>query len=185
MSDVLSIHSPAWTPAAILAATISGAVGAATNTSYPDYSPLNYSLQDTYAGTTFFDNFDFFTNDDPTHRSVCVEGDYEQSTVRAHLCHRDSALIRVDTSDGIYEVASGRYSVRITSKKRYNSGLFVSTSFIRPTAVALGQRSGWPIPSTGHCMVSHHLLSCLFPRRTHRYCRRDRRTRIRKPRRHW
>lgn len=70
MSDVLSIHSRAWTPAAILAAIISGTVGAATNTSYPDYSPLNYSLQDTYAGTTFFDNFDFFTNDDPTHRSV-------------------------------------------------------------------------------------------------------------------
>jgi hypothetical protein len=33
---------------------------------YPDYAPLKYSLADTYAGTSFFDNFRYFTDDDPT-----------------------------------------------------------------------------------------------------------------------
>ncbi len=32
---------------------------------YPDYSTLNYSLVDTFSGSSFFDNFDYFTGYDP------------------------------------------------------------------------------------------------------------------------
>lgn len=31
------------------------------NNAYPDYAPLAYTLQDTYAGSNFFDGFDYFT----------------------------------------------------------------------------------------------------------------------------
>ena len=37
---------------------------------YPDYSKLNYSLVDTFSGTDFYDNFDFFTGYDPAQGFV-------------------------------------------------------------------------------------------------------------------
>ena len=40
------------------------------NNSYPDYAPLTYTLQDTYSGPDFFDNFDYFTGWDPTQGFV-------------------------------------------------------------------------------------------------------------------
>lgn len=33
---------------------------------YPNYKPLNYTLADTFEGTSFFDNFDYFSGQDPT-----------------------------------------------------------------------------------------------------------------------
>lgn len=40
--------------------------GVHNSSSYPDYAPLAYTLQDTYAGQDFFDNFNYFTGYDPT-----------------------------------------------------------------------------------------------------------------------
>ena len=37
---------------------------------YPDYSKLNYSLKDTYQGTSFFNDFDYFTGYDPAQGFV-------------------------------------------------------------------------------------------------------------------
>ena len=37
---------------------------------YPDYSRLNYSLTDTFQGTNFFDNFNYFTGTDPAEGFV-------------------------------------------------------------------------------------------------------------------
>jgi hypothetical protein len=37
---------------------------------YPDYSKLNYTLQDTYQGTSFFDNFNYFFGYDPAQGFV-------------------------------------------------------------------------------------------------------------------
>lgn len=37
---------------------------------YPDYSFLNYSLADTYAGEGFFDNFNYFYGYDPAQGFV-------------------------------------------------------------------------------------------------------------------
>jgi hypothetical protein len=37
---------------------------------YPDYSRLNYNLVDTYSGTSFFDNFNYFTGYDPAQGFV-------------------------------------------------------------------------------------------------------------------
>jgi hypothetical protein len=37
---------------------------------YPDYSQLKYTLVDTIAGPSFFDNFEYFSGYDPTHGFV-------------------------------------------------------------------------------------------------------------------
>lgn len=37
---------------------------------YPDYPRLSYSLVDTYSGTSFFDNFNYFTGYDPAQGFV-------------------------------------------------------------------------------------------------------------------
>jgi hypothetical protein len=37
---------------------------------YPDYSKLNYNLVNTYSGTSFFDNFNYFTGYDPAQGFV-------------------------------------------------------------------------------------------------------------------
>lgn len=37
---------------------------------YPDYSKLDYTLEDTYQGTSFFDDFNYFTGYDPAQGFV-------------------------------------------------------------------------------------------------------------------
>lgn len=118
---------------------------------YPDYSRLNYTLADTYSGTDFFDNFDYFSGDggsfsfiktppwekdvgadividigkiDPTHGFV----DYvDQETAQSlNLTYTDTsvAVLRVDSSNSS-TITTGRKSVRVTSKTQYDKGLFI------------------------------------------------------------
>ncbi|KAB8303180.1 hypothetical protein EYC80_004627 [Monilinia laxa] len=98
------------------------------NNAYPNYSPLNYSLKDTYSGTDFFDNFDYFNTFDPTNGFV----HYVDSEVAAqyNLTYASSSrsVVRVDTSvtaDSHPNASTGRFSVRISSKKQYADGLFI------------------------------------------------------------
>lgn len=37
-------------------------VEVAKENAYPSYTSINYTLADTYSGTDFFDNFDYFTD---------------------------------------------------------------------------------------------------------------------------
>jgi hypothetical protein len=113
--------------AVVLLAVIVGAVEGSKATSYPDYSPLNYQLEDTYAGTDFFDNFDYFTGYDPAEGFVHYVPEATANSTQFNLTYASetSAVMRVDTSSGVYDTETGRYSVRLTSKKQYNSGLFV------------------------------------------------------------
>lgn len=45
----------------VIVAGIVGAVLGTRANEYPDSSALSYTLADTYAGTDFFDDFDYFT----------------------------------------------------------------------------------------------------------------------------
>ncbi len=49
----------------VLAIVIPVAVVVSRANRYPDYSTLNYNLVDTFSGTDFFDNFDYYTGYDP------------------------------------------------------------------------------------------------------------------------
>lgn len=86
-----------------------------------------YTLVDDYSAADFFPGFDFFTEEDPTHGFVRY---VDEATAR------DSGLISVNASgyglDPVYMgvdyhnvTHDGRPSVRITSKKSYNHGLFI------------------------------------------------------------
>ncbi|KAI9325170.1 putative endo-1,3(4)-beta-glucanase [Zopfochytrium polystomum] len=79
-----------------------------------------YKLVDTFSGSTFFNNFDFFTGADPTHGTVQY---LSQSAAQSAgiITAGNPTIIAADTT---HVQSAGRSSVRITSKKSYNTGLF-------------------------------------------------------------
>ncbi|QSZ33755.1 hypothetical protein DSL72_005326 [Monilinia vaccinii-corymbosi] len=98
------------------------------NRPYPNYSKLKYSLKDTYSGTDFFDNFDYFDAPDPSGGFV----QYADSEVAAqyNLTYASSSrsVVRVDASATAHSnrsTSDGRLSVRISSKKQYEDGLII------------------------------------------------------------
>ncbi|KAK8058678.1 hypothetical protein PG994_009126 [Apiospora phragmitis] len=112
---------------AIIVAVVAGVLVSKANR-YPDYAKLNYSLQDTYSGETFFDQFDYFTGYDPAQGFVHYVP--KEQALQLNLTHAttESAVMRVDTSVGpgsSPDASTGRFSVRVSSKKQYNSGLFI------------------------------------------------------------
>ncbi|WXC49681.1 hypothetical protein QX201_009358 [Fusarium graminearum] len=123
---------------------------------YPDYSPLSYSLADTYGGESFYDQFNYFTGYDPTQGFVHYVPREQAQALNLTSASADSAFLRVDTSVGPNSepnASTGRFSVRVVSKKTYDSGLFILTSSIPPTAVAPGLLFGSLILQTGQKMV--------------------------------
>lgn len=48
---------------------------------YPSYSKLNYSLSDQFTTDTFFDNFDYYTDADPTDGFVIFVDSTEASSL--------------------------------------------------------------------------------------------------------
>lgn len=118
---------------------------------YPDYSPLDYRLVDTYEGTTFFEQFNYFTEDDPTNGFVVyVNKDAAQDLNLTHATE-SSAILRVDSFTP--KAVAGRNSVRIESKNSYDTGLFIfdiiHTPFGCATWPALWLTDGYNWPDNG------------------------------------
>lgn len=115
--------------AIIIIAVVVGAVLGTrnNNNSYPDYAPLTYRLEDVYSGPDFFDDFNFFNEPDPTHGFLhyVLEDAATQPAHNLTYASENSAILRVDTTSGEYDTETGRWSVRVSSKKQYNSGLFI------------------------------------------------------------
>lgn len=53
----------------IIVIIVAAVLGSRANR-YPDYSKLDYKLQDTYQGSSFFDDFNYFTGYDPAEGFV-------------------------------------------------------------------------------------------------------------------
>jgi hypothetical protein len=51
----------------VIVAVIVGAVEGVKANAYPNYSQLNYTLVDTFSGSSFFDNFEYYTSTDPSN----------------------------------------------------------------------------------------------------------------------
>ncbi|OCK74731.1 glycoside hydrolase family 16 protein, partial [Lepidopterella palustris CBS 459.81] len=88
----------------------------------------SYKIVDSFAGASFFDNFDFWTGPDPTTGFV----DYKDN-VTAHNLGLASvsggvAYMKVDSTNTYAPPpnSNGRPSVRISSKKTYTHGLFLA-----------------------------------------------------------
>lgn len=109
---------------------------------YPDYTTLSYSLSDTYEGEKFFDEFNYFTGYDPTEGFVHYVPKEQSSQLNLTYASESSAVLRVDTSVGPKDepnASTGRFSVRIESKKTYDNGLFIFD--VKHTPVGCGT---WP-----------------------------------------
>lgn len=140
---------------AIIAIIVAVAVtqSRSSNNAYPNYSNLSYSLVDTYGGETFFNDFEYFTGYDPTFGFVHYVPQGQAEQLNLTYATSDSAFLKVDTSVGPESepnASTGRFSVRITSKKTYNSGLFVFDVRHSPfgcgtwPALWLTDPSNWP-----------------------------------------
>lgn len=137
----------------ILAVVLGAVLGTrASNNSYPDYTPLTYRLEDDYSGTTFFDGFDYFNQPDPTNGFLhyVLQDAATQPAHNLTYASENSAILRVDTTSDEYDTDTGRWSVRISSKKQYNSGLFVFDVLHAPYGCAtwpalwICDDSNWP-----------------------------------------
>jgi hypothetical protein len=121
--------------------------------SYPNYTNLSYSLTDTYSGENFFDNFDYFTGYDPTSGFVHYVPQAQAESLNLTYATSDTAVLKVDTSVGPESepnASTGRFSVRITSQKTYENGLFIFDVRHSPygcgtwPALWLTDPSNWP-----------------------------------------
>jgi len=96
----------------------------------------SYTLTDNYVPNNFFNNFNFDTFDDPTHGYVNYVSESTASS-KGYIKNASQVYIGCDHTN----VASGRGrdSVRIESKKTFNSGLFILDLDHMPTGCAT-----WP-----------------------------------------
>ncbi|KAJ5262720.1 hypothetical protein N7524_008025 [Penicillium chrysogenum] len=122
---------------------------------YPNYIPLNYTLADTYSGPTFFDQFTYFTDDDPTKGFVVYVDKSTARDLNLTYASESSAILRVDASTP--NARSGRNSVRVESRNTYDSGLFIfyiiHTPFGCATWPALWLTDGYNWPMNGEIDV--------------------------------
>ncbi|TFY69781.1 hypothetical protein EVJ58_g225 [Rhodofomes roseus] len=92
---------------------------------FPNGTNYVWAVDDTYEGSSFFDTFEFYTGDDPTHGSVNYT---DRNTAFADgLAYVESDGIVVMKGDNTTSLSEGqnRNSVRISSQKQYNTGLFI------------------------------------------------------------
>lgn len=108
-----------------------------------------YGLVQTYAGSNFFDGFDFFTGNDPTHGFVQY---YDRGTAQSAglISAQDGQPVRigVDYTNTYSPSGAGRPSVRITSQQVYNTGLFVIDLNNMPGGVC----GTWPAVYVWECL---------------------------------
>ncbi|KAI0124388.1 endo-beta-glucanase [Xylariales sp. AK1849] len=137
---------------AIVAGVVAGVLVAKANR-YPDYTTLSYSLQDTYSGTDFFDQFDYYEGYDPASGFVHYVPQARAEQLNLTYATSSSAVLKVDTSVGNTtspDASTGRFSVRVSSKTQYDSGLFIFDILHTPygcgtwPALWLTDPSNWP-----------------------------------------
>ncbi|GIK03045.1 hypothetical protein Aspvir_007111 [Aspergillus viridinutans] len=134
---------------AALAGIIVGAVLGTRDTRYPDYLPLDYSLVDEYHPSSFFDHFWHFTDEDPTDGFVEYVDREQAESLSLIESTNSSVSIRVDNTTSY--APRGRKSVRLESKKGYDTGLFIFDIIHTPygcgtwPALWLADTYNWPL----------------------------------------
>jgi len=93
----------------------------------------NYHLVKDYSGSTFFNDWDFFTAGDPTHGTVnYVNQSYAQANGLISTSG-GTVYIGCDTKKTVPANGRGRDSVRLSSKASYHYGLFIMDLSHMPT----------------------------------------------------
>lgn len=141
--------------ATLILATVLGADLGVRANRYPDYTLLTYRLVDTYQGTSFFDKFNYFSDEDPTAGFVIYTNRSTAQDLNLTYASDTSAVLRVDSFTP--RAVGGRNSVRIESKATYDTGLFlfdiIHTPYGCGTWPALWLTDGYNWPMNGEIDV--------------------------------
>ncbi|KAF3392761.1 hypothetical protein F1880_008870 [Penicillium rolfsii] len=141
--------------AVVILVTVVGAVMGVKANRYPNYTPLNYRLVDAYQGRSFFDKFNYFSDEDPTDGFVLYVNRDAARDLNLTYASDTSAILRVDSFTP--RAVGGRNSVRIESKNTYDTGLFVFDIIHTPygcgTWPALWLTDGYNWPENGEIDV--------------------------------
>ncbi|KAJ6569681.1 concanavalin A-like lectin/glucanase domain-containing protein [Mycena capillaripes] len=122
--------------------------GTATGSTPTSTVTSAWQLTQTYAGSTFFDGWDFWDTSDPTHGVVDYVSQADgQSAGLIEINSAGNAVMRVETTP---TVASVRKSIRITTQKSFTGGLVIMDSVHMPTGCATwpafwSNGPNWPI----------------------------------------
>lgn len=135
----------------IVAAAVGGALGAKANR-YPNYTPLNYVEQTTYAGSSFFNGFTYFNAPDPAE-GVPIIYDNKIDAQNRNITGVNSqghSYLQLNTTSPAANNAVFAHSARIVSNQTYDAGLFLFDIYHTPygcatwPAVWLSDQSNWP-----------------------------------------
>ncbi|KFY45592.1 hypothetical protein V495_02903 [Pseudogymnoascus sp. VKM F-4514 (FW-929)] len=98
---------------------------------------LSYRIKDSYDSSNFFNSFSFFTGSDPTHGFVKYLSQSAAAAANIISTNNAQVLLHVDHTNS---APTGRSSVRLTSQKNYNHGLFIADIAHMPG----GACGSWP-----------------------------------------
>lgn len=124
-----------------LYAATSGNATTTTTSAYssPTSASKKYAVKDRFAGKNFFDGWWFFNYADPTNGQVDYLNKEDATAAGLAFVQSDGvAVIKVDNTTKL-EMGKPRKSVRITSNKQYNGGLFVADILQMPFGCSV-----WP-----------------------------------------
>ncbi|KAF5361256.1 hypothetical protein D9758_010301 [Tetrapyrgos nigripes] len=97
-----------------------------------------YTLQDLYQGESFFNDWNFFTDPDPTKGLVDYQSKDNAISKGLAFVQDGVTVLAVDSTTPVPS-GSNRASVRIESKKHYSTGLFIADFVATPFGC-----STWP-----------------------------------------
>lgn len=128
----------------LLAALLGAGLSLAANTT-------TYVIEDTYDDTNFFNEFDFFTATDPTQGFVDYVSAITANTTALAGYSNGGTYMGVDYKT--VNPTSGRASVRVSSNKLYNHGLFIADIAHMPGSICGTWPAFWTVganwPSQG------------------------------------
>jgi beta-glucanase (GH16 family) len=82
-------------------------------------------IEDTYDASNFFDSFTFFTGPDPTHGTVTYVDNTTAFAQNLSYISWDGKVIMKGDDTSTLQAGQNRESVRVSSNKIYNTGLFI------------------------------------------------------------
>ncbi|KAJ8092417.1 hypothetical protein PM082_023872 [Marasmius tenuissimus] len=126
-------------------------IATALNARSPGYQPVarvarpqsiqaraTFVLEDDYQGEAFFNDFDFFTEPDPTSGLVNYQNKENAISKGLAFVENGVTVLAVDNTNTV-PTGSNRDSVRIESKKMYGKGLFIADFEAMPFGCSI-----WP-----------------------------------------
>ncbi|KAF8159493.1 glycoside hydrolase family 16 protein [Crassisporium funariophilum] len=100
---------------------------------------VQYVLKDYYRGQSFLDDWEFFSSPDPTHGNVNYQTRENAMAKKLAYVQQDGTTILAVDDFSPVPPGGNRDSVRISTKKKYNGGLFIADFWAMPHGCSV-----WP-----------------------------------------